>query len=82
MSQDDIPEMNFVDMSADFAELMEQSTAELRLNFNAGDQVEGTVTMVGENSVFVNINGKSEGIIPKVEFIKDEELQVQVPIYL
>ena len=77
MSQDDIPEMNFVDMSADFAELMEQSTAELRLNFNAGDQVEGTVTMVGENSVFVNINGKSEGIIPKVEFIKDEELQVQ-----
>ena len=77
MSKDDIPEMNFVDMDVDFAKIMEESTAEIKLDFKAGDQIEGVVTMIGENSVFVNINGKSEGIIPKVEFIKDDELKIQ-----
>ena len=78
MSQDDIPEMNFVDMSADFAALMENSDASVCKAFSAGDKIKGHVSMIDENSVFLEISGKSEGIIPKVEFIKDDEVTVSV----
>ena len=76
MSKDDIPEMDFVSLDGDFASLMEESADNLKKDFKPGDKIEGTVTMIGENSIFVEINGKSEGIIPKVEFIKDDELKV------
>lgn len=77
MSNDDIPEMNFVDMDSDFASLMEQSADSLAQEFKPGDKLTGRVTMIGENSIFLDINGKSEGIIPKIEFVKDDELKVQ-----
>lgn len=76
MSKDDIPELDFVSLDGDFASLMEESADKLNKDFKPGDKVEGTVTMIGENSIFVDINGKSEGIIPKIEFVADNELKV------
>jgi small subunit ribosomal protein S1 len=77
MSNDDIPEMNFVDMDADFASLMEKSVDSIGKELVSGDKITGRVSMIGENSVFVELNGKSEGIIPKVEFIDGDELKIQ-----
>ena len=76
MSKDDIPEMNFVDMDVDFATLMESADS-VKQEYNPGDKLTGRVTMIGENSIFIDLNGKSEGIIPKVEFIKDDELKIK-----
>ena len=76
MSKDDIPEMDFVSMDADFESIMKASVDNISKDFKAGDKVEGVVTMIGENSVFVDINGKSEGIIPKTELIKNDEISV------
>jgi len=77
MSKNDIPEMDFVSMDGDFASLMEESADKLNKDFKPGDKVEGVVTMIGENNIFVDLNGKSEGIIQKVEFIEGDELKVE-----
>lgn len=77
MSKNDIPEMDFVSMDCDFAALMEESVDKLNKDFKPGDKVEGIVTMIGENSIFIDLNGKSEGIIQKIEFIDGDELKVQ-----
>ena len=76
MSKNDIPEMDFVSLDGDFAALMEESVDKLQKDFKPGDKIEGVVTLITENSVFIEMNGKSEGIIPKVEFFKDGEIKV------
>lgn len=77
MSKNDIPELDFVSLDGDFAALMEESVDKLQKDFKPGDKIEGLVTMITENSVFVEMNGKSEGILPKVEFLEGDEFKVQ-----
>ena len=76
MSKNDIPELDFVSLDGDFAALMEESVDKLKNDFKPGDKIEGVVTLITSNSVFVEMNGKSEGIIPKVEFLEGDEFKV------
>jgi len=55
----------------DFAALFEQSI-KARDNFEPGDKVEGTVAGFTRESIFVDISGKSEAVIPAEEFRNDD----------
>ncbi|MDR3348449.1 MAG: 4-hydroxy-3-methylbut-2-enyl diphosphate reductase, partial [Acidaminococcales bacterium] len=48
-------------------EMLEQNDGEKKLSLGAGDIVQGRVVSVGKDEVFVDINYKSEGIIPRAE---------------
>ncbi len=64
-------------MSESFAELFEESVANTQLK--PGAIVIGTVVEIGQDYVVVNAGLKSEGLIPRGEFLnKDGELEVQV----
>ncbi len=64
-------------MSESFAELFEESVANTQLK--PGAIVIGTVVEIGQDYVVVNAGLKSEGLIPRSEFLnKDGELEVQV----
>ncbi len=56
-----------------FEELL-QSAPSIALNL--GDIVSGTITEIRGDKVIVDIKYKSEGVIDKKEFLKEEELQV------
>ena len=75
----DIPEMNFVDFGGDMESLMSAEAEQVTQEFNGGEKVTGTVTLISSSSVFVNIKAKSEGILPKAEFLdNDGQLTVAV----
>ncbi len=64
-------------MSESFAELFEQSLAQEAMK--PGSLVKGVVVEITNENVIVNAGLKSEGIIPKEQFInEDGELEVQV----
>ncbi len=64
-------------MSESFAELFEESVANTQLK--PGAVVIGTVVEIGQDYVVVNAGLKSEGVIPRSEFLnKDGELEVEV----
>ncbi len=64
-------------MSESFAELFEQSLAQEAMK--PGSLVTGVVVEITNENVIVNAGLKSEGIIPKEQFINDDgELEVQV----
>ncbi len=64
-------------MSESFAELFEESVANTQLK--PGAVVIGTVVDIGQDYVTVNAGLKSEGVIPRSEFLnKDGELEVEV----
>ena len=64
-------------MSESFAELFEQSLS--NTNFKPGSIIIGTVVGIDNESVTVNAGLKSEGVIPKIQFLNmDGELEVAV----
>jgi small subunit ribosomal protein S1 len=64
-------------MTESFAELFEQSLNTTQLN--PGSIVTGTVVEITNDSVIVNAGLKSEGIIPKIQFLSPEgQLEVAV----
>ena len=64
-------------MSESFAELFEESLAKAEMR--AGSIVTGTVVDIGQDVVVVNAGLKSEGVIPKWQFLDAEgQLEVQV----
>jgi small subunit ribosomal protein S1 len=64
-------------MSESFAELFEQSLAMAEMR--PGSIVSGTVVDIGQDVVVVNAGLKSEGVIPKWQFLNpDGELEVQI----
>ena len=68
-------------MSSVMQELLAQSTFE---SLREGSIVQGTITEIRQNEVVVDIGGKSEGVIPAVEFPDLGDLQVgsQIDIFL
>jgi len=64
-------------MSESFAELFEESLAKAEMR--PGSIVSGTVVDIGQDVVVVNAGLKSEGVIPKWQFLNaDGQLEVQV----
>ena len=65
--------MNNSDNMMTMEELMEQQEQEMK-KIKPGEVVKGTVILVNENEVMVNIGYKSDGIITKNEFSSDPEV--------
>ena len=64
-------------MTESFAELFEESLNKTQLV--PGTMLVGTVVEIGNDFVIVNAGLKSEGVIPKVQFLNAEgELEVAV----
>jgi small subunit ribosomal protein S1 len=65
-------------VNADFAALYEASFTSIG-SMQSGQMLETQVLSISKDTVFVQLNGKSEGIIPKDEFVnKDGELTVSI----
>jgi small subunit ribosomal protein S1 len=72
--------MALADMDpAELAALMEGSVARLRME--VGDKVEGTVTRVGHDTVFVDLGGKAEGQLDRAE-APDAEVGASLEAYV
>lgn len=55
----------------DFAAMLE-SSYKAPVRFSRGDRVTGTVISIGDQSVLVDIGGKSTGIVDKLELVDDD----------
>jgi len=55
----------------EFEKLLEESLKS-RDDFNPGDRIEGTLVLIGKESSFLSISGKSEAIIDSIE-LKDKD---------
>lgn len=65
------------DQSRDFAALFEAQMAQVRTDFQVGDQLSGTVTAVDRGSIFVDVGGRSDGVLDVAEFLgEDGELTI------
>ncbi|GAB4297220.1 MAG: 30S ribosomal protein S1 [Desulfuromonadia bacterium] len=60
------------DGGGEFARLLEESLKGGKRSFTPGDQVTATVLAIGDDSVFLNIGRKGEGIIDRAELLDDE----------
>ena len=49
----------------------------IRISFEPGEQVNGKITAITRDAIFLDINAKSEGIIDRIEFGKNNELSVK-----
>jgi small subunit ribosomal protein S1 len=58
--------------NSDFGALFEANLAKLQTNFSTGDRVEGVVTSIGRNTVFVDVGGRSDGLLDVGQFLDDE----------
>lgn len=62
----------------DFASLYEQSLSEMPVAFRRGQMVETTVLSISKDTIFLQLNGKSEGILDREEVTdKDGQLTVK-----
>lgn len=59
------------DEEGSFADLFEQSSQTPKSGFSPGDRVTGKVVKIGQDTIFVDLGGKSEGLIEAQEF-RDE----------
>ncbi len=55
-----------------FAELFEQSVQTPGARFSPGDRVSGRIVKIGQDTVFIDLGGKSEGIAETQEFRNEE----------
>lgn len=55
---------------------MEEAMAGTNMSLKSGDVVTGKIIKVTPEEVYVNINYMSDGIIPKIEFINDQTLDL------
>lgn len=71
-------EENLETEDGDFAKLLEESSV-LTDNFAVGESVHGKVVFISDDSVFMDINGKSEAVIEISEFVeKNKPADVKV----
>ena len=77
----DIPDFDFLDIEGDFSQIMADSSETKFKELSPGEKVTGRVTLVTENSVFLNIEAKSEGILPRTEFSDAPEIGDTVEAY-
>ena len=62
-----------------FEELFEANPATPREDFRPGDSVTGDVVKISKENIFVDLGGKSEGVVDAVEFLdKDGTLTVKL----
>lgn len=62
----------------DFAALYEQSLSDLNVSYQSGQLVETTILSISKDTIFLQLSGKSEGILPREELTgKDGELTVK-----
>ena len=62
----------------DFASALEASFENLVMGFDPGQRVKGTIVSISKNTVFVDVNSTSEGVISTEEFLKDGEMTAKV----
>ncbi len=65
------------DEEGSFAELFEQSSQAPNSRFSPGDRVTGKVVKIGQDTIFVDLGGKSEGLVEAQEF-RDENGQLTI----
>ena len=65
------------DEEGSFAELFEQSSKAPNSRFSPGDRVTGKVVKIGQDTIFVDLGGKSEGLVEAQEF-RDENGQLTI----
>jgi small subunit ribosomal protein S1 len=66
-------------MQEDFESLLEASFNNLVTEFTPGQKVKGIVEKITHNSIFLNINSTSEGIINREELLdEDGEIKIEV----
>jgi small subunit ribosomal protein S1 len=53
--------------NADFGKLLDAHLSRLQTSFNVGDKVKGVVTAIDRNTVFLDINAPSEGLMDRLE---------------
>ena len=58
--------------------LYEVGMAGFHDSFSPGESVSGTVTAITDDFIFLDIKAKSEGIIPKQELVRGDELSVAI----
>jgi small subunit ribosomal protein S1 len=63
----------------DFAALFEESLKHLVSGFEPGQEVQGTITDINENSIFIDVGAKSEGVVDRQEYV-DKSGQLTVGI--
>lgn len=74
-----VPEAPLIENDVDdFEAMIARSLEGLTLRFRSGAQVKGTVSRIDGKSVYVFLNGRQEGIIDRLELLKDGELTVKV----
>ena len=54
-------------------QLLDKSTLE---NLEEGSIIKGTIIEIRQSEVVIDIGGKSEGVIPLVEFVDPGELEI------
>ena len=63
--------------NADFKSFVKAGLKNLKTSFEQGEEVEGTVSAITKDSIFLDINAKSEGILDRSEFEKEGRLSVR-----
>lgn len=56
----------------DFARLFEEKMGNLRTTIRTGEKVRGKVTMIGQNTIFVNLGTRADGLLDKKDLLDDD----------
>lgn len=67
------------DGAMDFGAFLDNGMDALRRGFEVGEQVTGIVTLIDRNTVFLDINARSEGVVDRSDFL-DEDGNVSVKV--
>ncbi|MCF8145316.1 MAG: S1 RNA-binding domain-containing protein [Deltaproteobacteria bacterium] len=68
-AEEEMPDPTEVDEEEDFSALFEESLKKVKKRVQTDSQVSGTVVSIGEEWAFVDIGGKSEGVIATQELL-------------
>ncbi|MBT7164516.1 MAG: S1 RNA-binding domain-containing protein, partial [Victivallales bacterium] len=64
--------MDSTGQNTDFGALFEANLAKLQTNFNVGDRIEGVITSIGRSTVFIDVGGRSDGLLDVAQVLDDE----------
>ena len=59
------------DSSADFAALLDEYMADSAAEIRVGDKITGEVIAIGQDSVYIHIGGKEDGVVDKNELLDE-----------
>jgi small subunit ribosomal protein S1 len=66
-----------LDENMDFGAMLEGGGNDLKRGFNPGEKINGIVTTITANSILLDINAKSEGIIDRSQFETEDGLSIR-----